>query len=86
MANTNSKEEIRLTEAKMDSEARSMKAILDARPKVRVKLIDREAAENNRKVPPHPVAINGYRYDVPWNEPVELPDCVAAILEKQGLC
>lgn len=85
MATINSKD-IHLTEARIDSEARNMKAILDARPKIRVKLIDREAAENNRKVPPHPVAINGYRYDVPWNESVELPDCVAEILEKQGLC
>jgi len=74
-----------LTVARMDSEARSMKAILDARPKRTIKLIDRDAAENNRTVPPKVVCINGYRYDVPWNKPVEVPDRVAEILEKQGL-
>jgi hypothetical protein len=74
-----------LTVAKMDSEARSMKAILDARPKRTIKLIDRDAAENKRTVPPKAVCINGYRYDVPWNKSLEVPDRVAEILEKQGL-
>lgn len=74
-----------LTAEQIDSEAKAMKKILDARPKRRVKLIDRKAAETGAKVPPHPVGINGYVYHIPWNEAVEVPDRVAEILEKQGL-
>ena len=74
-----------LTVAKMDSEARSMKAILDARPKREIKILDRDALESKRKVPPKAVCINGYRYDVPVNKSVSVPDRVAEILEKQGL-
>lgn len=75
-----------LTNAQIDSEAKSMKAILDARPKRRVKLIDRVAAETGAVPPPHPVAINGYVFYIPWNQPIEVPDRVADILERQGLC
>lgn len=75
-----------LTAAAMDSEAKSMKKILDSRPKRTVKLIDRRALETGATVPPHPVGINGYVYHVPWNVSVEVPDRVAEILEKQHLC
>lgn len=74
-----------LSNAQIDREAKSMKAILDARPKVRVKIVDRDAAEAGTTPPPHPVGINGYVYRIPWNNPVEVPDRVADILERQGL-
>ena len=74
-----------LTDARMDQEARSMKAILDARPKCTVKILDRDALESGRTVPPHPVSINGYVYRVPYNKEVEVPDRVAEILRQQNL-
>lgn len=83
MAKTNIED--KLTAAQIDSEARAMKSVLEARPKRTVKLIDRKAAETGATVPPHPVGINGYVFHVPWNKPVEVPDRVAEILEKQGL-
>ena len=74
-----------LTDARMDKEARSMKAILDARPKCIIRILDREALESGRTVPPHPVSINGYVYRVPYNKEVEVPDRVAEILRQQNL-
>lgn len=74
-----------LTDARMDQEARSMKAILDARPKHTVKILNRDALESGLKVPPHPVSINGYVYRIPYNEEVEVPDRVAEILRRQNL-
>lgn len=74
-----------LTDARMDKEARSMKAILDARPKYTIRILNREALESGRTVPPHPVSINGYVYRIPYNEEVEVPDRVAEILRQQNL-
>lgn len=68
--------EDKLTNAKMDSEAKGMKAILDARPKRTVKI---KAAVG---APPVGVGINGYTYRVPVNKHVEVPDVVADLLEK----
>lgn len=68
--------EDKLTNAKIDSEAKSMKAILDARPKRTVKI---KAAEG---APPVGVGINGYTYRIPVNKHVEVPDVVADLLEK----
>ncbi|MBE6758834.1 MAG: hypothetical protein E7554_01935 [Ruminococcaceae bacterium] len=74
-----------LTDAKIDKEARSVKAILDARPKCTVKILDRDALESGRTVPPHPVSINGYVFRIPYNKEVEVPDRVAEILRRQNL-
>lgn len=74
-----------LTDARIDKEARSVKAILDARPKCTVRILDRDALESGRTVPPHPVSINGYVYRVPYNKEVEVPDRVAEILRQQNL-
>ncbi len=68
--------EDKLTNAKIDSEAKGMKAILDARPKRTIKI---KAAEG---APPVGVGINGYTYRVPVNKHVEVPDVVADLLEK----
>jgi len=80
-----SKESAVITNAQIDSEARSMKAILEARPKRTVKLVNAQAKKTGATVPPYPVSINGYVFHIPWNKPVEVPDRVADILERQGL-
>lgn len=67
----------KLTNAKIDSEAKGMKAILDARPKRTVKI-----KTGKKGMPPVSVAINGYTYRVPVNQNVEVPDLVADLLEK----
>lgn len=82
---TKNTEAATLTAAQIDSEINSMKAVLDARPKRTIKLVDSKAAKTGATVPPCPVGINGYVFQVPWNKPVEVPDRVAEILEKQGL-
>jgi len=68
----------------MEQGVRDMKAVLDAQPKVRVKLYQVPKDSTDAELPPQVVQINGYIMYVPRGVSVEVPEEVANILEEAG--
>lgn len=70
--------------AQMEQGVRDMKAVLDAQPKVRVKLYQVPKGSTDAELAPVPVQINGYVQYVPRGVSVDVPEGVAQILEEAG--
>lgn len=70
-----------LTEAQFDRET---KRILDAQPKVKVRLFQVAKDSSDKHLPDVSVAINGYVYVIPRGVSVSVPESVAEVLEHAG--
>ena len=84
-----------------DNEALSVKAILDAQPKRRIKLTmdpeekqkydnaiaayEKDNSKTKPSFPTVPVGINGFTYFIPKGEATEVPESIFEILEHAGL-
>lgn len=87
--------QVEMTEAQMDNVTNETRKLLDAQPKVSVKLF--LSQEENKKittakeagkkveVPYETVCVNGYIYQIQRGIKVEVPQTVADILEEAGL-
>lgn len=63
---------------------RETKRILDAQPKVKVRLFQVAKDSSDKKLPDVSVAINGYVYVIPRGATHSVPEAVAEVLEHAG--
>lgn len=61
-----------------------IKRLLDEQPKVRVRLYQVPEDSADEKLPPVPVAINGYVYQLERGVSLDVPESVANILSEAG--
>ncbi len=66
------------------SEEGQVKAALDKQPKTRVRLYQTPEGSSDEKLPPQPVAINGYVYLLERGVWHDVPEEVANILAEAG--